>query len=312
MKRFSPLHCIILLCGLSLVGCDTGNGSDKDIVKKSVNFNDIDTEVKDKIKDVVYTMPSPMEASMLIKDVDAIYMHDIMNPVDKYPNYLSSNFNSAINVGIYGADLGYACVYVNVQDAFAYLRTTRKLAEYLGVLGAFELKMISRFQENLENRDSMMAIVGESFQLTDQYLKENERDNIAALIVAGSWIEGLYISTQVIEQYPANVPEEQRNKILEPIVKSVAEQKLSLGNLLKLLEMYKDNEPTKALADKLYDLHVAYYKVELEEAENINASNEEGTLVIENETKVVITPESLKEITSLITEIRNSLTENLS
>lgn len=306
--RINILKIISALVIASLAFSSCSDKKEKE--ETGVNFNEMDPETKEKLKEIIYTMPSPMEVSMMLKDVGAIYMHDVLNPVENSPNYADSRHNTALNVGIYGTDLGYSCVYINVQDAFSYLRTTRALAEDLGILGAFEMRMITRFQENLENRDSMMMIVGESFQLTDKYLKDNQQDNIAALIIAGSWIEGLYLNTKIIEEYPKDVPEELRLQVLGPLTQNVAEQKPALDNLLSLLRDYTDDEHINMLHQELAKLRLSYQKVEINESETTEIDEStDGTTMIGNETTVKISPEALQEITASIEKIRNSITK---
>jgi hypothetical protein len=49
----------------------------------------------------------------------------------------------------------------------------------------------------MNDRDALLRHHQRDLLEVDAYLKENERDNISALMIAGGWVEGLYIATQV-------------------------------------------------------------------------------------------------------------------
>ena len=65
-------------------------------------------------------------------------------------------------------------------------------------------------------------------QKSGERLSELDELNSAALLLAGSWIEGVHISTTIVNTYPDDLPEESRTLILEPLVKIVMDQKVSL------------------------------------------------------------------------------------
>ena len=297
-----------LIFTLFLGSCETDK---KQVIQEDITFEEISDYNKEKIKDLAFSMPSPMEIAIILNKANAIYMQDLMNPTENESIYNNSSYITALNLGIYGADLGYACAYTNVSDAFSYLRVSKNLADQLGVLGAFENELISRFDNNLDNPDSIMTIIGQSFHLTDKFLKENERANVSALIIAGGWIEGLYLSTKIVERYPTNMNEQERKKILDPITKSIAEQKPSLDNLINLLEIYKNNKEIEKLSGKLKDLQKIYTQVTYEEL-GYKESVKNGVTFIENETKVEINSATLAQITLVINNIRNSLTKGVS
>jgi hypothetical protein len=179
-------------------------------------------------KAILYSIPSPMETASLLKKAGAEYQMRILNDVNNVNSYTSSSAQ-AINLGIYGADLSYATVYNHTNESMLYTSCARKLADKLGVMAAFNDTIIERMQTNVGDRDSLMDIISETYWSVDAYLKENDRDNYSALMIAGGWVEGLYIATQVAGSSPAN---ELRQRI--------AEQKYSLNDLSALLGTYDD------------------------------------------------------------------------
>ncbi|MCK6648467.1 MAG: hypothetical protein L6Q66_02320, partial [Bacteroidia bacterium] len=106
----------------------------------------------------IFSIPSPIQTAFLIKNSGATYSKEVLNPANKSSQY-STNFSKALNLGIYGADLGYVTIYDQTQDAIGYLNAAKKLADELGVSGAFDAQTIDRFQKNLGNKDSMLVLV---------------------------------------------------------------------------------------------------------------------------------------------------------
>ena len=192
-----------------------------------------------KTKSIFYNIPSPMETASLLKDAGAEYDKDILNDVLNVDKYTSSS-KQAINLGVYGADLSYASVFNNTQESMFYTSCAKKLADRLGVSSAFNDSTLDQMESSRNDRDKLLDIVSETYWNVDAYLKENGRESYSGLMIAGGWVEGLYIATQVA-----------RNNDSPQLRQRIAEQKLSLGDLLELLSTYDQTDAalTGALGD---------------------------------------------------------------
>src|SRR5690606_31295942 len=126
----------------------------------------------------------PFQTAELIKGTGAPYNAGMLNSPNNTANY-STKFNKALNLGIYGADLGYATMYDNTTDAMSYLSSVEQLSKELDMGGAFSEDIIDRFSENMGNKDSMLVIVSDAYRNGDEYLKNNDRSQEAGLILAG-------------------------------------------------------------------------------------------------------------------------------
>ena len=186
-----------------------------------------------KTKAIFYSIPSPMETAELLKDAGAEYDKDILNDVLNVSKYTSSS-KQALNLGIYGADLSYASVFNNTQESMFYTSCAKNLADKLGVSSAFNDSTVQLMEEakSQNDRDRLLDIVSETYWNVDAYLKDNNREAISGLMIAGGWVEGLYIATQVTK---SNDTAKLRQRI--------AEQKLSLDDLTELLASYDATEP---------------------------------------------------------------------
>jgi hypothetical protein len=193
-----------------------------------------------KTRNIFHNIPSPMETAALLKKAGAEYDKDILNDVKKVDNYMAAS-EQALNLGIYGADLSYASVYNNTQESMLYTSCVQKLAKKLDVSNAFNEEVVGRMEKNRNERDSLLNIISEAYWNVDAYLKENQRDHISALMMAGGWLEGLYIATRVTSMH--DTPE---------LRQRIAEQKLPLKDLIELIATYSTDDP--AVANVLTDL----------------------------------------------------------
>jgi hypothetical protein len=295
-STFPKLRTIVwsaAIASLFLAGCDS---CDRD--PKPIN----DTPTVDTANQVVsvggalFSIPSPVQTSMLIKETGAKYNNGMLNSAKNLDKYITK-YKKALNVGVYGADVGYVTIYDNSQDALGYLKSIRKLSDELGILGAFDEKTINRFQDNLGKRDSMLSMVGDAYRASDAFLKDNDKKDIGVLILAGGWIETLYFTTTIAQS--SNNP-----KVMERL----GEQKYTLDNLIKALNPYRSQEEVKALLDQLYELAYDFDAVAVEYKYVKPTTDEANKITTINSTsKVTITKEHLKAISDKIAGIRNTI-----
>jgi hypothetical protein len=241
----------------------------------------------------IFSIPSPIQTALLIKSSGVSYNKNLMNPASKITQY-STNFAKAINLGIYGADLGYVTIYDQSQDASGYLVAAKKLSDGLGISAAFDTKTIERFNKNLGNKDSMLSLVGVAYRASDAYLKTNDRSDVSGLVLAGGWIESLYFTTDIYKAKPN-----------DEIKRRIAEQKLSLQNLIKLLKPYYSQSEYTKFIDGLTDLSTVYDGVEFKYTYVKPTTDAAKKLTtINSTTEVTISAEQIDAITQKVKAIR--------
>lgn len=279
---------IITACGSSADN-DTITGNDS---------SGVTSQVKDtKAQNVFYSIPSPIETTSLLKGAGAKYNVKYLNPPDNVDKY-STVTAKALNLGVYGSDLSFTSIFDQTQESMLYLRCTNKLAGSLGISGAFDEKTTGRIESNMENRDSLLAIISDSYWTADAYLKDNGQPGVSALIIAGGWIEGLYIACQI-----AN---DTKN---EDISTRIGEQKLSLNNLVALLEEQKTNHAgINEILGPMNELKKIFDAIEVKTADTeVSTDKEKGVTTVGNGASFKLTPEQLKLIADKATSIRNNI-----
>jgi hypothetical protein len=245
---------------------------------------------------VFYMIPSPLELSSIIKDAGASYDESVLNKTDYVSNYVTSG-SQALNLGVYGADLSYSSIFEQTQETVQYFNSAKKLADELGITSAFGKSTVERIQNNLNNRDSMIAIISDSYWEADAYLKENSRSNTSALVIAGGWIEALYISTKLAEKSDNN----------QEILSRIGEQKLTLSNLIPMLEKFQGPDVNEVIVS-LQDLQTAFNSVEITYSRKEPTTDSDSQLTTLQTTSVIsISDEVLASITQKVESIRTNI-----
>jgi hypothetical protein len=117
------------------------------------------------------------------------------------------------------------------------------IAKSIGVSNSFDENMGDRMIANQSNRDSTLNIITQAFKSADNTLRKNGRPGTSSLLVAGAWVEGLYVACQTAK--------ETKN---EPVIKEIFNQKESLNNLIELLESSKVSSEADYIINDLHDV----------------------------------------------------------
>lgn len=284
---------------VSFVACESktaDNDLSGNIDINTLNTNKDTAEVH-KVKIIFKNVPSPVEMSNLLRKANLSFNQDILNPLDKEGKYVSLN-KIALNLGVYGADLSYVRIFDQLQQSIKYLSAVKKASESLGIPSDEGAFTVERLEENVSNRDSLLMIISETYETADSYLKENNRGSIAALIILGGWIEALHIATVLVKTDDKN----------EAILRRIAEQKLSINNLIDLLSDYSDNEFIAAYVPQVAKLKKAYDKVGIEyEEKTIETDTINKQTKINGDSEIIMSDEILTEISNIVDEIRTEV-----
>ena len=117
--------------------------------------------VRIKLGGQFYTIPSPVQTAFLVKEEGTDFNSELLNKAENGDTYTTS-FKKALNMGVYGADMGYITIYENTDLSLKYLKTVRKIADELDLSGAFNNELGERFNSNMGNQDSMLVFVNEA------------------------------------------------------------------------------------------------------------------------------------------------------
>ncbi|MFK7951396.1 MAG: hypothetical protein AB8B73_01015 [Ekhidna sp.] len=286
-----------LASSLFIASC--GGGGQEKSENASSEFDSAKEQIATDVEKILMDLPPPSEVPYLLMAAGADFDGTIVNSMDKVDSYSSDVSKAALNLGVYATDIGYLSSYEKSEMALDYMGESQKLAAPVGVADAIDYGMVARFEKNMENKDSLTAVINDVMEKASQRLSELDQLNNGALLLAGSWIEGVYISTTIVNNYPDDLPEESRTLILEPLVKIVIDQKKSLDDLVKIMNDVPGNDSVTSMKAEL-DKIIAIYDGELAEVSS-QISNNTGSFVLK--------PSTLDNLRAEVTRIRGSIIE---
>jgi hypothetical protein len=291
---------LISLLALFLTACGSGKKPDEQAFLNSLDSAKsgptIDEEV---INSILQQIPSPLEISVLLKESGTKYNASMLNTPDNLPKY-NSNYKKALNLGVFGTDLGYTNIYEQNQDGIKYLSSIKSLADGLNIGQFFDIETIGRLATNSKNLDSLLLITTQNFNSINHYLQTQSRANLSVLLLIGGWVEAMQITCQVAAK-------DMKNKELQ---EKIGEQKIILEQIVLLLSFYKDDANMASLLNDMNELKVAFDKI------NITYTYKESTMEIvdgvaiikdNSSTTINVTNEDIEAIRTLTNSIRNKI-----
>ena len=299
-RIYNFLTLIVLSSFLIVWGCGGGNNNesvpDADSLEKQIDEQiDSNSTAVIMMNGTLFSIPSPYQIAMLIKKKNLEFNEDLIANLDNASNY-TDYFKKALAIGFYGADLAYLTLYDQTPKAVKYFSKIKILAQDLDISSGFDQDVMKRIDKNMGNKDSLMYIVSNSYRKADDFLKENDRQELGALILAGGFVESLYMITQL-----TNETKDQE------LYYRIGEQKKPLDNLIKILSPYYDKSPKYSeLTDKLVDLSYDFEDIKIKYSyEQPEIIPEKKMTIIKSKTEVIITDAQLQKIRDKVKEIRD-------
>jgi len=251
---------------------------------------------------IIESIPSPLEVAMVIKESGNDFNEGLLNPQDNSRLYTTDQ-EKAMNIGIYGGDIGYINMFGKAYLTVNYLTSIKKLADAIKIGQFFDFSTIKRLASNSDKMDSLIFLTTMNFNKMDEFLRNQKRTNLSILMVVGTWTEGLYIATQVAQKSD--------NK---EITEWIGCQKMIVDQLLLGLSAYKNDDYFRKLISDMNNLKEQYNKVEIIYEYHEPESQEiDGRLVIvdKSTSTVKITPEQIIQIGKIVDQMRLRLISNL-
>jgi hypothetical protein len=291
---------LFLMLGLILTGCNRGTkteGEGSGDFEASGTLNAETQEQLNTTKRIFYALPSPLETAMLIKNAGARYDEELMNPVSNSSKYITSK-SKALNLGIYSTDLSYASLFDQSQATLDYIGAAKEMADGLNIMDAIDEETVNQLEEQINNRDAIIDIISETLMNSSSFLKENDLEGTASVVLVGGWVEGLYIATSLV-----NENELDDNKLVERIV----DQKLSLDIMISLLESSPEDQDAQAVLEDVKALKIIFDKITIDQGEVTTVEDPETNVTtLKSESSMKITNRVFTELKTKVIEIRSS------
>jgi hypothetical protein len=250
------------------------------------------------MKEVVDNISSPIETAALFKSLNVPFAQKYLATTRHLSDYHTS-YAKAFNLGIFGADLGYINMYEKISLVSVHIIAMKSLADGLNIGQFFNYSTLKRLSDNNENIDSLIYISQQSFNKMDRYLRQSGRGNLSIIMVAGVWVEAMYLSCQFYK-------DSQNARLAE----SIAEQKLLLAELLNMLNIYKGQKEVANLIAELTTIETCFEPIEMVVKDgNLEEIESNGALrVVQHDATIVkYTSEQLGAVITAIENVRNKL-----
>jgi hypothetical protein len=294
----------ILIAGFLIAlsaACSSGNKSDEQALLEALDSSAEENKViSGEVNDILHRIPSPLEISVLLKESGKSYDGSFLNAPDNAERY-STNYRKALNLGIYGTDLGYTNIYEQGQDGIKYLSTIKDLANELNIGQFFDMEIIGRLAANSSNLDSLLLITTQNFNDINQYLQTQNRSNLSVLFLTGGWLEALHITCEVEKVNPGN----------KQLQETIGAQKIILENIMQLLSLYKGSDKSMvSLLDDMQLLKRSFEKVSITSVYKPSTYEIiDGVMVVKDNSSstVEITQEDVDNIRAAANTIRTKI-----
>jgi hypothetical protein len=216
--------------------------------KATSNASQISDEtIKQEIEEYTYPIPSVFDVTEMLNQIEASYISGIANDPTKAEKYFSEKAK-ALNLGIYTADLAYSTTYNQKVDIQNYFKAIETLVTDISLKPAFKSDLPNQIEANIDNKAKLVEVVTGMFQDAYSYLNNQDRSEISYLILAGTVVEGLYLTCNLSE-----------NTFQNPkLVEAILYQKDPLMKLEGLMLGYSESELTSAVLEDIQSLNAIY------------------------------------------------------
>lgn len=237
--KFRPGTVVLaLFIALGISSC--GNQGSLESDSKKLDSLLLQDSIKEQVQEFVHIFPSQVKVARLFKNAGLKYHETDLIPVNAAAE-ISRTQDRALAMGFYGVDMVYSAMNNQTQNAMKNLKVTHDLASQLGLQSVYEdNNYVQKFENNLNNQDSLESIIRELFAETDAFLKDNQKLDLTLLTFAGGWTESVFLAST----YAYST----KNK---GIVQLIGDQLVSLDPLIQLLKEIKIEKQDKDLINEL-------------------------------------------------------------
>jgi hypothetical protein len=204
------------------------------------------------IREVIYSMYLPTDLSHLFSRSGTNYESAIPASNEEITLYTDPE-QIAIMLGIFGVDLTYMKLLGQTIPASQYYKSIETLSEKIGIPETIFDRSARQLEKYFNNEDSLSSVIDHIYLETDHYFKQNGQDNLAALSLAGGWIEAMYIGVRIFEADSGN----------HIMAEQLLQQKYSLNSIYTILSNHQESLLIKECLLMLKKLRKVFDKVEI-------------------------------------------------
>jgi hypothetical protein len=251
-----------------------------------------------KMREIYYGLLTPVEVCNIFERLGLSYNDTAINATEYQDLYMSS-YKAAMNLGVYGVDMGYMKLFGVNRQTVNYFNTIKILSERLNMPDTFLSDAIRSLNTEINNPDTLTGLMNDAYQKIDNHLRLEGSQGTLGLMLMGGWVEAMYLATQLA--YDPKNPDPQ-------VVGKIAEQKYSLISLLSFMKNYYDDPMVVFYTKKLkylnrwFDTFDIYYHPGDVRIDTLRQ------VITTSGTEMTVTVETLNDIRDYIAKLRAEIT----
>lgn len=293
MKK-STLLVLASLTVVTLTRC--GDSEDKGDDVEVVDTVKTEEPKVNPVSETFFQVPSPGEMLTFIKMVGGKNNQNVsfLNPPSNEKNYTDAR-SKALNFGIYSCDLSYCSIFSIGAEALKYFKIVKTMGDQIGISTAISPEILKRIEANVGSPDSLAVITDDVYFTSFQTLEDGKQGPTLALMVAGGWIESIYIATNLTKYQEKS-----------PVVERLADQKYTLENLIEFMKKHESSADVAGVKKDFEGLLAEFGKIS---EQDVNAAKDaKNSHLLGGGKQLVMTEAVYKSIVEKIKTIRNSYT----
>ncbi len=298
MKRIFPV--VITLCAMMIftASCKRAEKSAKIPVPVFSTYLPDTPADTTKMREIYYGLLTPVEVCNIFERLGLHYNDTVILAPENQDLYMSS-YKAAMNLGVYGVDMGYIRLFGINRQTISYFNTIKVLSERLNMPDTFLSDAIRGVNADINNADTVTGLMNDAFQKIDKHLRQEGSEGTLGLMLMGGWIEAMYLASQLA--YDPKNPDPQ-------VVGKLAEQKYSLISLLSYMKNYYDDPMVVFYTKKLKYLNRWFDTFEIYYHPGDVRIDTLRQVITTTGTEMTVTVETLGEIRDYIAKLRAEIT----
>lgn len=252
--------------------------------------------------EIFFQVPSPGEMLSFIKSVgkrDKSKLN-ILNPVENLNKY-TDNKSKALNFGIYTTDLSYCSIFNMGAESIKYFKVVKQLGDQLGLSSTIKPEILARIEKNIDNTDSLSIITDDLYFSSFETLDESKQGHTLALVVAGGWLESMYIAFNMVDKFQAH----------NPVIQRIADQKYTLENLIEFLKKHEgDSEDVKQIKADMENLMQTFNLLKEEKLAETKIEQSGNKKLIGGGINLVMDEKLFNDLKTKVINLRQTYTQN--
>ena len=251
-----------------------------------------------KMREIYYGLLTPVEVCNIFERLGLHYNDTAILATENQNLYMSS-YKAAINLGVYGVDMGYMKMFGVNRQTVNYFNTIKILSERLNMPDTFLSDAIRSLDADISNADTLTGLMNDAYQKIDNHMRLEGNEGTLGLMLMGGWVEAMYLATQLA--YDPENPDPQ-------VVGKIAEQKYSLISLLSFMKNYYDDPMVVFYTKKLKYLNRWFDTFEIYYQPGDVRIDTTRQVITTSGTEMTVTVGTLNEIRDYVAKLRAEIT----